>query len=449
MRPGRDDALLTDLYQLTMAQAYLEHGLTETAEFEFFVRDLPDERNFLLAAGLEQVLDYLQGLAFDPSALEWLEATGRFSRTLLDWLAGLTFTGDVDAVPEGTAVFADEPLLRVRAPLPLAQLVESRVINLLHFQTLIASKAARIRLAAPDRLLVDFGMRRAHGAEAAVLAARAAWIAGFDGTATVAAGRAFGIPIYGTMAHSFIEAHPDEVSAFRNFLVSHPGSGILLIDTWDTERAARRVVELAREDPATKAAIKGVRIDSGDLGDHARRVRRILDEGGLEGVTIFASGNLDEYAVDDLVAHAAPVDGLGVGTRLDVASDAPYLDCAYKLQSYAGEPRRKRSEGKATWAGAKQVHREHHAGRMVRDRLTPADEAAPGHALLHPVLRGGEPVNERPGLAAIRALAAAEVEALPEALRSLEPTIEPYPVLVSERLHEVTREADRLGEAPT
>ncbi|MFP4695764.1 MAG: nicotinate phosphoribosyltransferase, partial [Thiohalospira sp.] len=185
MRPGRDDALLTDLYQLTMAQAYLEHGLTETAEFEFFVRDLPDERNFLLAAGLEQVLDYLEGLAFDEAALTWLESTGRFSRTLLDWLAGLSFTGDVDAVPEGTAVFADEPLLRVRAPMPLAQLVESRIINLLHFQTLIASRAARVRLAAGDRLLVDFGMRRAHGAEAGVLAARAARIAGFDGTATV------------------------------------------------------------------------------------------------------------------------------------------------------------------------------------------------------------------------------------------------------------------------
>lgn len=448
MRPGRDDALLTDLYQLTMAQAYLEHGVTATAEFEFFVRDLPPERNFLLAAGLEQVLDYLQGLAFDEAALAWLESTGRFSRTLLDWLGNLTFTGDVDAIPEGTAVFTDEPLLRVRAPLPLAQLVESRIINLLHFQTLIASKAARMVGAADGRLLVDFGMRRAHGAEAAVLAARASWIAGFDGTATVAAGRAFGIPIYGTMAHSFIEAHPDEVTAFRNFLTSHPGSGVLLIDTWDTERAAQRVVELAREDPATRAAIKGVRIDSGDLGDHARRVRRILDEGGLEGVTIFASGNLDEYAIDDLTATDAPVDGLGVGTRLDVASDAPYLDCAYKLQSYAGEPRRKRSEGKATWAGAKQVHREHRGGRMVGDRLTPVDEAAPGHPLLHPVLRGGEPVTERPGLAAIREHASAEVGSLPEALHSLEPAVEPYPVVVSERLREVTREADRLGEAP-
>ncbi|MFP4182543.1 MAG: nicotinate phosphoribosyltransferase [Thiohalospira sp.] len=449
MRPGRDDALLTDLYQLTMAQAYLEHGLTETAEFEFFVRDLPDERNFLLAAGLEQVLDYLEGLAFDEAALTWLESTGRFSRTLLDWLAGLSFTGDVDAVPEGTAVFADEPLLRVRAPMPLAQLVESRIINLLHFQTLIASRAARVRLAAGDRLLVDFGMRRAHGAEAGVLAARAARIAGFDGTATVAAGRAFGIPLYGTMAHSFIEAHPDEVSAFRHFLASHPGSGVLLIDTWDTERAAHRVVELAREDFATREAIKGVRIDSGDLGDHARRVRRILDEGGLEGVTIFASGNLDEYAIADLAADGVPVDGLGVGTRLDVASDAPYLDCAYKLQSYAGTPRRKRSEGKGTWAGPKQIHREHRAGRMAGDRLTTADEAAPGHPLLHPVLRGGEPVTERPRLAAIRETAAAELAALPEALRSLEPAVEPYPVHVSERLRAVTAEADRLGDAPT
>ena len=237
--------LLTDLYQLTMVQAYLDHGDTDTAVFEFFARTLPPRRGFMLAAGLAQALDFLETLRFSDAELSWLKSTGRFSQKLLDYLAGFRFTGDVHAMPEGTVFFANEPILRVTAPLPQAQFVESRLINILHFQSLIAAKAARCVLAAPDKLLVDFGMRRAHGAEAGLMAARASYIAGFAGTATVLAGEDFGIPLYGTMAHSFIEAFDDEAAAFESFARSRPDNVVLLLDTYDSEAAARKVVALA------------------------------------------------------------------------------------------------------------------------------------------------------------------------------------------------------------
>src|SRR5205809_995845 len=275
------NALLTDLYQLNMMQAYLDHGETKTAVFEFFVRKLPDRRGFLLAAGLEQALTFLEQLRFSPDDIEWLRASGRFRRELIDYLAAFRFSGDVHAMPEGTAFFADEPILRVTAPLPEAQLVETRLMNYLQFQSMIAAKAARMVLAAPGKLLVDFGLRRAHGGDAGLLAARASYIAGFAGTATVLADRLFGIPIFGTMAHSFIQAHDDEVAAFELFAQSRPDNVVLLIDSYDTEAAARKVVALAPRLKAAGIAIRGVRLDSGDLVALAKRVRRILDEGGL------------------------------------------------------------------------------------------------------------------------------------------------------------------------
>ncbi len=247
MDTERPSALLTDLYQLNMIQAYLDHGETKTAVFEFFVRTLPARRGFLVAAGLEQALDYLENLRFSEAEIEWLRSTGRFGQNLLDYLADFRFSGDVHAMPEGTVFFAGEPILRVTAPLPQAQFVESRLINILHFQTLIASKAARMVLAAPNKVLVDFGLRRAHGAEAGVMAARASYIAGLAGTATVLAGRDFGIPLYGTMAHSFIEAFDDEMAAFAAFAKARPDNLVLLLDTYDTEAAARKVVEAGAE----------------------------------------------------------------------------------------------------------------------------------------------------------------------------------------------------------
>ncbi|MBI5436231.1 MAG: nicotinate phosphoribosyltransferase [Nitrosomonadales bacterium] len=436
-------ALLTDLYQLTMLQGYHESGMEETAVFEFFVRKLRPGRGFLMAAGLEQVLEFLQGLHFPPEEMKWLASTGRFSKEFLARLEMLRFTGDVHAMPEGTVFFPNEPILRVTAPIAQAQLVETRLINLLHLQTLIASKAARIVLMAPDKLLVDFGLRRAHGAEAGLLAARASYIAGFTGTSTVLAGMQFGIPLFGTMAHSFVQAHDDETLAFEHFAHAQPDNVVLLIDTYDTEAAARKVVALAPKLERGGIRIRGVRIDSGDLADHARRVRQILDAGGLKHVTIFASGDLDEYVLRDMLGAGAPVDGFGVGTRMDTSSDAPYLDCAYKLQEYAGKARRKRSEGKQTWPGRKQVYRSYDAaGRMAADVVTVEEDAQPGEPLLVPMMRAGQRLAAAATLADIRSHAAANLARLPEPLRRLQ---EPYAyrVEIASALHKLAEQVDR------
>lgn len=438
-------ALCTDLYELTMLQGFFERGMQDIAVFEFFARRLPDCRNFYLAAGLEQALDYLERLRFEQAELDWLDGLGLFRRDFLDHLAGLRFTGDVDAMAEGTPFFADEPILRITAPLPEAQLVEARLINLLHFQSLIASKAARVALVAPGRRLVDFGMRRAHGAEAAVYAARACYLAGFDASSTVLACAEFGIPASGTMAHSFVQAHVDEAEAFEHFARSLPQAAVLLIDTYDTEAAAAKVVALAPRLAEAGVRIRGVRLDSGDLAAHARRVRAILDAGGLADATIFASGNLDEYAIRRLLEAGAPIDGFGVGTLLDTSSDLPALDCAYKLQEYAGQPRRKRSEGKTTWPGRKQVWRRYDAdGRCCGDRLTLADERVEGVALIRPAMRGGRRVQPSPGLAQVREHACLQLESLPPALRGLEPA-PGYPVEVSAAVRALAATADRLS----
>jgi nicotinate phosphoribosyltransferase len=443
----RESALLTDLYQLNMSQAYLEHGATATAVFEFFVRTLPARRGFLLAAGLEQTLDFLENLHFSAQDIVWLKSTGRFGEDLLDYLAGLRFSGDVHAVPEGTVFFANEPILRVTAPMPQAQLAESRLINILHFQTLIASKAARMMLAAPGKLIVDFGMRRAHGAEAGLMAARASYIAGFAGTATVLAGKEFGIPLFGTMAHSFVEAFDDEAAAFAAFAQSRPENVVLLIDTYDTQAAARKVVALAPRLKAAGIAIRGVRLDSGDLDAGSRSVRRILDAGGLNDITIFVSGGLDEDQLAALTRSAAPIDGYGVGTSLTTSSDAPTLDCVYKLQEYAGLPRRKRSERKATWPGRKQVWRRYGPdGRMAGDLIARDGDRQDGEPLLEPVMRNGRRIKPAPTLDDIRRRAREQFERIPEASRALTPAAI-YPVEVAGELNELAADVDRRIKA--
>jgi nicotinate phosphoribosyltransferase len=439
---GQPSVLLTDLYQLTMLQGYFNQGMEETAVFEFFVRKLPPTRGFLMAAGLEQVLEYLETLRFTQSDLEWMAQGSRFSKAFVDYLKRLRFTGDVHAMPEGTVFFPDEPILRVTAPLPQAQLVETRLINLLHFQTLIASKAARSVLAASGKQLIDFGLRRAHGAEAGLLAARASYLAGLSGTATVLAGPLFGVPVYGTMAHSFVQAHDDEVEAFEHFAQAQPDNVVLLIDTYDTEAAARKVVALAPALRKQGTPVKGVRLDSGDLADHARKVRRILDEGGLKDVQIFASSNLDEEALRAFAASGAPIDGFAVGTRMTTSADAPYLDCAYKIQAYAGRARRKRSEGKATWPGAKQVYRQTGAdGRLACDVLTLADDPQDGEPLIQPVMQAGRRLAPPAPLTVLRQRAAAELARLPEHLRQLKegPAI---PVRVSQALRDLAKSVD-------
>jgi nicotinate phosphoribosyltransferase len=436
--------LLTDLYQLTMLQAYFAHGMRETAVFEFFVRKLPAGRNFMVAAGLEQLLEFLEQLHFSADELAWIETSGLFRQDFARHLRDLCFTGDVHAMPEGTVFFPHEPIVRVAAPMPQAQLIESRLINLVHYETTVATKAARSVLAAPGKLLVDFGLRRAHGAEAGLLAARACYLAGFSGTATVLAAPLFGIPVFGTMAHSFIQAHDDEAAAFADFAAVFPDSTVFLIDTYDTEAGARKVAALAPRLRQAGIAIKGVRLDSGDLAAHARNVRSILDDAGLAGTTIFASGNLDEYRVRDLLAAGAPIDGFGIGTSLVTSSDAPYLDAVYKLQEYAGKPRRKRSTGKATWPGRKQVYRYYRGdGELDHDIVTLEQDEQPGRPLLQCVMKDGKRVNAPASLDALRACAKEQLAILPSRLRELESSAEPYRVEIAPVLRELAAGLDR------
>jgi nicotinate phosphoribosyltransferase len=441
---SKTSALLTDLYQLTMLQGYVDQGMNALAVFEFFVRKLPAKRNFLIAAGLEQVLSFLETVRFSPEELDWIASHGAFRPAFVRYLETFRFTGDVHAMPEGTIFFPNEPILRVTAPIAEAQLVESRLINLLHFQTLIASKAARSVLMAPDKLLVDFGLRRAHGAEAGLLAARASYLAGFAGSATVLAAPLFGIPVFGTMAHSFVQAHDDESVAFDHFAHSLPDNVILLIDTYDTEAAAEKVVRLAPKLMQDGIKIKGVRLDSGDLADHAFKVRRILDAGGLQSVTIFASGSVDEYVLERLIKQKAPIDGFGIGTHMDTSADAPYLDCAYKLVEYAGKARRKRSEGKVLWPGRKQVFRRYgEDGGMQGDILSVDGDPLQGESLIVPVMQAGQRLSPAEPLIRSRERALAGLKRLPEACKSLEAAAS-YPVIVSEALKNLAVEVDAL-----
>jgi nicotinate phosphoribosyltransferase len=426
-----------------MLDAYHQLGMNEPAVFEFFVRRLPSARNFLVAAGLAQVLDYLENLRFSSAELEWLASTRKLSTPFLERLAALRFTGDVYAMREGTVFFASEPVLRVVAPLPQAQLIESRVVNLLHYQTLVASKAARCRLAAPEAQLIDFGMRRAHGAEAALLCSRASYIAGFDATATVEAAHQFAIPAVGTLAHSFVQAHEMELDAFLNFASCHPDNVVLPIDTYDTSRGARRVAELAKQLRSRGVKVSGVRIDSGDLAAEAHRVRAILDSAGERDIRILVSASVDEYSIAAMQARQAPIDAYCVGTRLAVSEDAPALDCAYKLQQYAGRMCRKRSQWKETWPGPRQVYRQYDPqGQICRDLLCCEDEVYEGKRLLNRVMTGGRRTGV-PSLTEIRAHCREELATLPVTLRTLE-HVAYSPAKVSDRQHALVEELDRL-----
>jgi nicotinate phosphoribosyltransferase len=439
-------ALLTDFYQLTMLRAYQVDGMHETAVFELFVRRMSKERNFLVAAGLDQALDFLEQLRFTSEELDWLRSEPRLGGEFADYLAQLRFTGDVHAMPEGRVFFPQEPILRVVAPLPEAQLVETRLINILQFQSMVASKAARSVLSAPGRQLVDFGLRRAQGAEAGLLAARAAYVAGFHGTATVLAGAKFGLPLFGTMAHSFIQAHADEAQAFARFAEVYPGGATLLIDTYDTEQAAHKVVALAASLRPRNIAIAAVRLDSGDLEVLAKSVRSIFDSSGFPDIRIFASGNLDEYRVAALLHSGAPIDGFGIGTNLVTSADAPSLDAVYKLQEYDGKPRRKRSAAKATWPGRKQVFRRYASdGRMECDWLALETDPLQGEPLLAPVMKDGRRIAAREPLAAIRERTATDLEKLPDRLRALEPADPPYPVHIADSLRKLADDVDAMN----
>lgn len=432
-------ALLTDLYQLTMAQAYWRESLLEPAVFSLSVRRLPPRRNFLLACGQEDALAYLESLRFDDEALGYLAGLGGFRADFLEWLGAVRFTGDVRAVAEGTPVFADEPILEVRAPLPEAQLVETFLMNQLHLQTVLASKGVRVVRAAEGRRVVDFGLRRMHGTDAGLKSARAFYIAGVAATSNVLAGRVYGIPVAGTMAHSYIQAHEDEAAAFRAFADLYPET-VLLVDTYDTLAGVRRVVDLAGE-LGDAFRVRAIRLDSGDLAELAGAAREILDAAGLERVEIFATGGLDEDRVAGLLRAGAPIDGFGVGTRMGVSADAPSLDMVYKLSEYAGAGRLKLSTGKAILPGAKQVFRVEEGGEAVRDVIGRADESGPGRPLLRPVMRDGQRLEASVvALDEARRHAAEEVGRLPARIQALEPADPPYPVSVSQELTGLQRE---------
>lgn len=442
----RSSVLLTDLYQLTMLQGYMEQGMEEPAVFEFFVRKMPPQRGFYMAAGLEQLVEFLKTVHFTPWELDWIEKSGQFSNAFVEYLGGLRFTGDLHAMPEGTVFFINEPIARVTAPLPQAQLVETRLINLLQYQSLVASKAARSVLVAAGKPLIDFGLRRAHGAEAGLLAARASYLAGFAGSATVLAEPFFGVPVSGTMAHSFIQAHMDESQAFEHFAQAQPENVVLLIDTYDTEKGAEKVVTLAPRLQEKGITIKGVRLDSGDLADHAFKVRRILDDGDLSHVEITASGNLDEYAIQKMIAAKAPIDYLAVGTKMTASADVPYFDCAYKLQDYAGRACRKKSEGKATWPGRKQVYRQYDQdGRIAFDVLTTVDDSQEGEALIQPVMEAGKRLGSPVPLTQSRERASAQLACLPDNIRQLREgaTVE---VKVSKALQDLAQSVDARSQ---
>lgn len=418
-----DAALFTDLYELTMAAAFFREGMRESATFSLFARRLPASRGFIVAAGLEDALEYLRGYGFTPDALAYLRSLGRFEEAFLDHLGTLRFSGDVRAVPEGTVVFPDEPILEVTGPTIEAQLVETALLNICHLQCVLASKAARVTIAAQGRAIAEFGLRRSHGSDAGLKAARCAWIAGCESTSDVLAGKAYGIPLSGTMAHSFVTAFADELEAFRAYARAFPDAAVLLLDTYDTLEGARKAVTVARELAAAGKRLAGVRLDSGDLLVLSRGVRRILDEAGFPDVSILASGGLDENDIESLLARGAPIDAFGIGTRLNVSADAPSLDLVYKLVSYGGRDVLKLSEGKETWVGAKAIYRTSDAeSRAAGDVLALADEPAPsnaGESLLRPVMRGGELLRPHPPLAEIRRHCLAELASLPDSVRRL------------------------------
>ena len=429
-------ALLTDLYELNMAASYLRRGMTASATFSLFVRDLPPGWGFLVACGLERCLEYLESLSFTEEDLSFLHDELGFDAEALRAFEGLRFTGEVRAVPEGRLVFPQEPLLEVTAPLPEAQLVETYLLNQITYQTAVASKAARCRIANPSASMIDFSFRRVHGAEAGIGVARATAIAGFESTSNVEAARILGLRAAGTMAHSYVEAFPTEIEAFGAFAEDFPDRVVLLVDTYDTPRGVQKAIAVARELGQSGTRLTAIRLDSGDLGALAKDARAELDAAGLDDVRIVASGGLDERVIAALTAEDAPIDAYGVGTKVGVAEDAPAPDSVYKLVEYEGRPVAKLSTRKTTLPGRKQVWRR--SGRDVIGLLE-EDDPPDGEALLVPVMSDGRR-RSTDGWVEARARFETELERLPPPLRSLDP--EPYPVDTSSALTELAEEVN-------
>ena len=425
------DALFVDLYQLTMAQAYLRSGQEGEATFSLYFRTFPENRAYYVFAGLESALDYLRELSFSDADIAALERLGLFDDATLDYLRSFRFGGSARAMREGEVFFASEPVMEVSGSIIECQIVETFLLNRVNLESMLATKAARVVDAARGRQVFDFAARRTHGLDASMKFARASHIAGFDGTSNVRAASELGIPAVGTMAHSFITSFHSEVEAFRSYARAFPQSSVFLVDTYDTLDGVRNAITVAREMAERGDALRAARLDSGDMDALSRAARQLLDDADLCGVRILASGGLDEYSIDDLVSSGAPIDGFGVGTRVGTSADAPYTDFVYKIVEYDGKPVMKLSEGKANLPGAKQVYRRYGAdgdsGVLGDDVVCLSDEpSAPddgniGEALLAPVMRDGELTAPLPSLSEAREYHRARVATLPDELRGTRP----------------------------
>ena len=442
MANGENFTLLTDLYQLTMGQAYFREGRMGRATFSLFIRSYPPNRGYFVCAGVQDVLEFLRSFSFDAAALNYLAAQKLFSEDFLHYLSALKFTGDVWAIPEGRIFFTDEPIVEISAPIIEAQLVETFIINQIHLQSLIATKASRCVHAA-GRPVVDFALRRSHGSDAGMKVARASYLTGFAGTSNVLAGHRYAIPLVGTMAHSFVSSFAREIDAFRSYVAAFPNNAVLLIDTYDTAAGAHNAVRIAKEMAGRGQNLIGVRIDSGDLGAQARAVRKVFDEANLPDVKIIGSGGLDEYDLAELSAADAPFDSYGVGTKMGTSADAPWSDMSYKLVAYEERAALKLSTGKASWPGSKQVFRARDKeNKFAGDVIGAREENLSAEKLLREFMRRGQLVEGYPSLSDSRKLFAEDFAALPESAKALRNPAR-YPVAFSARLIELRQRASR------
>lgn len=424
--PNCPAPLTLDLYELTMAQAYFIYKPDTAATFDLFVRGLPKQRSYLVAAGLADVVDYIKNLKFSSADLRYLRRKNLFCEDFLGYLKGFRFQGDIWAMREGEVFFPDEPVLRVTAPIIEAQIIESFLLNTINLQSMIASKASRVVNAAKDRKVVDFSLRRTHGAEAGLKAARSSYIAGFDATSCVEAGRRYGIPVAGTMAHSFVMSFNREIDSFLAYAETFKNNAILLVDTYDTIKGIRNAVKIGLYLKEKGYALRGIRLDSGDIAFLSKAARRALDAAGLKAVKIFASGNLDEFKIKKLLKSRAKVDSFGVGTNMGTSIDAPCLDVIYKLSEVSDAegkfiPAMKLSRGKVTYPGRKQVYRvKHKNGCLVKDILGLEGEKISGIPLLRKVISGGRIIYKGPPLEKIRDFCLKNVSCLPEKLMRID-----------------------------
>jgi nicotinate phosphoribosyltransferase len=431
----RAGPLFTDLYELTMAASYFAHEVFDTATFSLFIRDVYATRNYFVAAGLEQVLDELAAFQFSDQDISYLQSTGRFSEQFLNYLAQLRFTGEVYAMPEGTVFFANEPVMEVTAPIVEAQLIETFVLNTIGFQTMIASKAARCFHTAAGRPLIDFSLRRTQGQDAGIKVARSTFIAGFEATSNVLAGKIYGIPISGTMAHSYVSAFDNELDAFFAYADTFPDHSIFLIDTYDSIEGARHAAAVAKEMQKKGHTLIGVRLDSGDMVSLSREVRKIFDTAGLYDVKIYASSGFDEFKIAKVISEGAAIDAFGVGTKVGVSADAPFVDVVYKMVRFKGRDVKKLSPGKVTLAGEKQVFRKSDQnGRYLEDIIGQRNEIiSEGKPLLEKVMENGHLLRPHPQLQMLQEKFKENFASLDDGYKSIQDH-KAYPVKLSTRL---------------